>query len=236
MGYIHSVETGGMVDGPGIRYVVFFAGCSLRCKYCHNPDTWKTSSGHLTTVEELIRDIKKYKSYLKHSGGGVTITGGEPFVQPDFLAELLAECKANGFHTVLDTSGHGDATSAENALKHTDLLLLDIKTINPTVYKDLTGGDLNRTLEVLKISEALKVPAWVRFVLIPGYTDNFDDIRKLAEYLRPFKNVKKVEVLPFHKMGEYKWETMNMPYELKDVEPPDVNTLNKAKEILVKFN
>ena len=233
-GYVHSVETGGMVDGPGIRYVVFLSGCSLRCKYCHNPDTWKRNDGRLMTVNEVIRDIKKYRSYLKFSGGGVTITGGEPFVQPDFLVELLAACRAYGLHTALDTSGHGTGYLVESALQYTDLLLLDIKSINPEVYKNLTGVSIERTLEMLWLSNSLNIPTWVRYVLVPGYTDDFDDIKKLADFLRPFTNVKKIEVLPFHKLGEHKWENMDTPYELADVEPPGREVLKKAKAILEK--
>ena len=231
-GYVHSVETGGMVDGPGIRYVVFFAGCNLRCKYCHNPDTWSKSKGQLLTVGELMRDIVKYKSYLKYSGGGVTITGGEPFAQPEFLTELLAACKAHGLHTALDTSGYSTRQAAEKALMYTDLLLLDIKSINPNVYKQLTGVNLDRTLEVLRLGEFMEVPIWVRFVLVPGLTDNLDDIKKLADFLQPFVNVVKVEVLPFHKMGEYKWKELGIPYELADVEPPSRETVDKVKAIL----
>ena len=235
-GYVHSVETGGMVDGPGIRYVVFLAGCTLRCKYCHNPDTWKISDDQSVLLGDVIRDIKKYSSYLKFSGGGVTITGGEPLGQPDFLIELLKACKANALHTVLDTSGHGAPGVAERALKYTDLLLLDIKTINPAVYKNLTGGSLERTLEVLKLSEIHKVPVWVRFVLVPGYTDDFDDIQKLSDFLKSYKNIEKIEVLPFHKMGEYKWANMDIPYELADVEPPSMEALERAKSILESDN
>ena len=229
---MHSVETGGMVDGPGIRYVVFLSGCNLRCKYCHNPDTWKLHNGQLLTVGELMRDIKKYQSYLKHSGGGVTITGGEPLMQADFLAELLAACKANGLHTALDTSGNSTRNVAENVLKYTDLLLLDIKSINPTTYKELTGVSLDRTLELLRLAEHLEIPIWVRFVLVPGLTDNFDDIQKLADFLEPFVNVVKVEVIPFHKMGEYKWEELGLTYELADVEPPSKADVERAQAIL----
>ena len=231
-GYVHSIDTGGMVDGPGIRYVVFFAGCSLRCKYCHNPDTWKVRSGDVMTVDEVIADMKKYKSYLKFSGGGVTITGGEPFVQPDFLMELMAAIKAAGFHTVLDTSGHGKKSVAERALKHTDLLMLDVKTINPKAYKKLTGGSIFPTLQILDVSRDLQVPTWVRFVLVPGYTDDLDDIKELADYLHNFNNVEKIEVLPFHKLGEYKWENMDIPYELANVLPPGPEIMKRAKSIL----
>jgi len=231
-GYVHSVETGGMVDGPGIRYVVFFAGCSLRCKYCHNPDTWKHKDDQLVTVGDMIRDIKKYKSYLKFSKGGVTVTGGEALMQPEFLVELLAACKDTGLHTVLDTSGHGSMATARKALMHTDLLLLDIKSINPIIYKELTGGSLKPTLEILKLSEHMEIPVWVRYVIVPGYTDNMDDIQQLADFLRPFRNITKIEVLPFHKMGEYKWDELGMAYELRDVEPPSREVVERAKGIL----
>jgi pyruvate formate lyase activating enzyme len=231
-GYVHSIDTGGMVDGPGVRYVVFFAGCSLRCKYCHNPDTWKLKDGHLISVGDILRDVKKYKSYLKYSGGGVTVTGGDPLVQPDFLEALLAACKADNLHTVLDTSGSGPRGAAERALRHTDLMLLDIKSIDPDIYKELTGGSLERSLDVLRLSERMGVTVWLRYVLVPGYTDNMEDIRKLADFLRSFPNIERVEVLPFHKMGEYKWTSLGIPYELADVQPPSRETVEKAKAIL----
>ena len=231
-GYIHSIDTGGMVDGPGIRYIVFLAGCSLRCKYCHNPDTWKPKGGKQVTVSDTIRDIRKYQSYLKFSGGGVTVTGGEPFVQPDFLMELLAACKHYGIHTALDTSGHTNIQAAEKVLDYTDLVLLDIKSINPETYKELTKVPLDKTLDFLKLSERLNVPVWIRFVLVPGHTDNLEDIQKMADFLKPFANIAKVEVLPFHKLGEYKWENLDMPYELADIQPPSKELLDKVKGIL----
>ena len=233
-GYVHSVYTGGMVDGPGVRYIVFFAGCNLRCKYCHNPDTWNMLNARLHSVEEVVGEIKKYESYLKFSGGGVTITGGEPFVQPEFLIELLKACKANGWHTVLDTSGNAPSNVIDDVLSYTDLLLLDIKSINPETYKKLTKGSLKRTLNVLSASERLNIPVWIRHVLVPGITDNFDDLQKMADYLRKpaFPNVEKVKVLPFHQLGKDKWEQLGIPYELGDVEPPSDEVMEKAKAIL----
>jgi len=231
-GYIHSVETAGMVDGPGIRYVIFFAGCNLRCKYCHNPDTWKLKDGQLTTVQELLRDIKKYRSYLHFSGGGVTITGGEPFVQREFLVELLRACKDAGLHTALDTSGYAPKGAAERALAYTDLLLLDIKSINPAVYRDLTGVRLEPTLEMLRLAREKDIPVWLRFVLVPGLTDDADDLRALAAFLKEYPNIEKVEVLPFHKLGEYKWAELGLTYELADVQPPTQESLEQAKRIL----
>ena len=233
-GYIHSVETAGMVDGPGIRYVVFFAGCNLRCKYCHNPDTWRMKDGHHSTVDELLRDIKKYKSYLQFSGGGVTIGGGEPFVQADFLVELLTACKTACFHTALDTSGYTKPEKARAALEQTDLLLLDIKSINPRAYKDLTKVDLAPTLETLGIARELDVRTWVRYVLVPGLTDKEDDLRALAAYLQDYPNIERIEVLPFHKLGEFKWKELGLHYELTDTQPPTAAELAKAKQILQK--
>jgi len=234
-GYIHSVETGGMVDGPGIRYVVFFSGCALRCKYCHNPDTWRLRHGKLLSVEDLIKDIKKYRSYLRFSGGGVTVTGGEPFTQPAFLTALLKACRAEGFHTALDTSGYGSLAVAKEALQYTDLLLLDIKTINPVVYKRLTGVPLDQTLKVLQLSREMDVPVWIRFVLVPGLTDDPADLQAMAEYLRDFPNIERIEVMPFHKMGEHKWAELGIPYTLADVEAPSRAELDRAREILGDF-
>ncbi|MCL2588704.1 MAG: pyruvate formate-lyase-activating protein [Oscillospiraceae bacterium] len=231
-GYVHSVETAGMVDGPGIRYVVFFAGCNLRCKYCHNPDTWKMKNGYESTVDELLRDIKKYKSYLQFSGGGVTISGGEPFLQPDFLVELLRACQSAGIHTALDTSGNTKPETARAALEHTDLLLLDIKSINPATYKDLTKVELEPTLQTLQIARALNVRTWIRYVFVPGLTDKEEDLRALAAYLKDYPNVEKVEVLPFHKIGEYKWRELGMAYELTNTPEPTAEAIEKAKRIL----
>ena len=231
-GYIHSVETGGMVDGPGIRYVVFFSGCNLRCQYCHNPDTWKLRDGHLTSVEDVMQDMRKYQSYLRFSGGGVTITGGDPFVQPRFLVELLKACKSVGLHTALDTAGYAPPQAAEEALRYTDLLLLDIKSINPAVYKDLTGVRLEPTLETLRLAQDMGVPTWIRFVLVPGFTDDEADLRDMAAFLAEFPHIERVEVLPFHKLGEYKWAELGLPYALSGAEPPTQAALDRVREIL----
>ncbi|MCL2398020.1 MAG: pyruvate formate-lyase-activating protein [Defluviitaleaceae bacterium] len=232
--YIHSVETAGMVDGPGIRYIIFFQGCSLRCKYCHNPDTWKAVGGKEMTVAELLADVKKYRSYLRFSGGGVTITGGEPFVQAEFLIELLAALQAHGIHTALDTSGYTDSYTARKALGHTDLLLLDIKSIDPDVYRNVAGVSIDATLRTLDIARALGVPVWIRFVLVPGLTDDYAHMEQMRDYLAKYPNVEKIEVLPFHKMGEYKWADMGMRYQLTDTSVPDRESLARARKILEK--
>ena len=229
---IHSVETAGMVDGPGIRYIIFFQGCSLRCKYCHNPDTWKLASGKPMTVDELLVDVKKYRSYLRFSGGGVTITGGEPLVQAEFLVELLRALKAEGIHTALDTSGFTGSSTARRVLEHTDLMLLDIKSIDPDVYQDVAGVPIDASLRMLEIAQEMGVPVWIRFVLVPGLTDNLDHIRQMRRYLDGFTNIEKLEVMPFHKMGEFKWADLGMTYELADTLPPERADLEYVRRVL----
>jgi len=231
-GYVHSIYTSGMVDGPGIRYLVFFSGCALRCKYCHNPDTWNMKSGKLMTVDEIIEDIKGYKSYLEFSNGGVTITGGDPLVQGRFLMSLLERCKAEGLHTAIDTSGYGNRHLVERVLQYTDLMILDIKSIDPTIYEYITGVPLDRTLETLRISKEMGVKVWIRYVLVPGLTDKPEDMQKLADYLKPYDNIEKVEVIPFHKAGEFKWQDLMHKYELWDTQPPTQESIDAARRIL----
>jgi len=206
----------------------------MRCKYCHNPDTWDLKSGQLMTVDEIIRDIKQYKSYMKFSGGGVTFTGGDPLRQPDFLEALLAKCKACGFHTAIDTSGYAARTIVERVLAYTDLMLLDMKSINPETFKSVAGVPIDRTLRALDISRRMGVKVWVRFVLVPGLTDDLDDMHRLAEYLEPYENVERVDVVPFHKAGEFKWRDLNMDYELWDTPPPSPEQLEAALKILAR--
>lgn len=233
-GHVHSIDSCGMVDGPGIRYLIFLSGCALRCKYCHNPDTWDLKSGRIMTVGEIIQDIKKYKSFIKFSDGGVTITGGDPLVQLDFVEAILTHCKAQGLHTAVDTSGYGAEHTVKRVLAHTDLLLLDIKSINPATYKKVTGVDIERTLATLRIAQEMKVSVWIRFVLVPGLTDDVKDMYELAAFLRPYDNVERVEVIPFHKIGEYKWRDIGQEYELWDTPVPTQEALDKARGILAR--
>ena len=186
------------------------------------------------TVDEIVKDIKKYRSYIKFSGGGVTITGGDPLIQFEFTEALLAQCKSEGFHTAVDTSGYGLGNAVEKVLAHTDLMLLDIKSINPATYKQVTGMPIERTLETLRISHEMGVSVWVRFVLVPGLTDNESDMYRLAEYLKPYDNVKRVEVIPFHKIGEYKWRDLKLEYELGDTSAPTHEAMNIARRILAR--
>ena len=179
-GRIHSIETCGTVDGPGIRYILFTQGCPLRCKYCHNPDTWKMSAGKEADTEVLIQDIVKYKSYMQFSGGGLTVSGGEPLLQPEFVKDLFMKCKDQGVHTCLDTSGFIAIDKAEPVLDYTDLVLLDIKSYNPEVFKDLTGVPLDPTLAFAKHLCQRNIPIWIRYVLGPNLTDNLEDIEQIG--------------------------------------------------------
>ncbi len=235
-GRIHSIETCGTVDGPGIRFVIFTQGCPLRCKYCHNPDTWKISEGKNMTVDELIQEIEKYKSYMDFSGGGVTVTGGEPLMQPKFVKELFRQCKERGIHTALDTSGYIPLEHAKEVIQYTDLILLDIKSFDYQTYKELTGVSNEPTLELAKYLSDIGKPMWIRYVLVPNLTDNPDHIEALAQFIKDLKTVEKIEILPFHKMGEYKWEELGYNYELKETPAPSKELVDSVKEIFKKYN
>jgi pyruvate formate lyase activating enzyme len=229
-GYIHSVVTGGAVDGPGLRFVVFMAGCALRCQYCHNPDSWLMKDGEKTDTDALLKEISDYREFLV-GRGGVTASGGEPLAQPDFIKALFQGCKAMGLHTALDTSGFlGDAAD-EELLRATDLVLLDIKHFDAAQYKNVTGGDLAPTLTFAERLAAMKKNMWLRYVLVPGLSDDLDSIEKLAAYARALGNVERVEVLPFHKMGEPKWEALGYGYKLKATEPPSAELTAKVRTI-----
>jgi len=235
IGRIHSVETCGTVDGPGIRYVIFLQGCPLHCQYCHNPDTWDRTKGKAVTVPELMEEIVKYRSYMQFSGGGVTVSGGEPLLQPEFLSELFRALKAEGIHTALDTSGYASLEAAKPVLANTDLVLLDIKSYNPDVFKLVTGAPLAPVLEFASYLREQNIPMWVRFVLIPGLTDQEEDIRKMAVYLSGFPNLQKVDVLPFHKMGEFKWDQLGYEYHLREVPPPPARITCQVRDIFKSY-
>lgn len=233
-GRIHSFESCGTVDGPGIRFVVFLQGCPLRCQYCHNADTWNPEEGKSYTVEELLAEIVKYKSYMRFSGGGVTLTGGEPLMQAEFVKEVFRACKEQGIHTALDTSGFLFHEKTREALLVTDLVLLDIKNFDSERYHEVTGAVLDPTLQFLNYTREKNIPVWIRYVLVPGLTDNLKSIEAMAEYLKDYPNVEKIELLPFHKMGEFKWEERNLPYRLKEVEEPTQELVSKVRFLLEK--
>lgn len=234
-GIIHSTETFGTVDGPGIRYIVFMQGCPLKCKYCHNRDTWNIKLGKECTIEELINDMKRYKNYYKFSGGGLTISGGEPTLQAEFVAELLKTAKSEGFHTCLDTSGFVDIEKIIPMLEYTDLVLLDIKHIDEKKCIELTGQSNKKALLLAQYLSDKNIPIWIRQVLVPGITDDEDDLNKLGMFLSQLKNVEFVEVLPYHTMGIHKWENMGVEYELKGIPDATWKETNRAVKILKKY-
>jgi pyruvate formate lyase activating enzyme len=228
-GYIHSVETAGTVDGPGIRFVIFLTGCPLRCLYCHNPDTHQLKSGRIKTARKMIEEVAKYKDYLKNMGGGVTITGGEPLFQPEFTAAILKGCKELGLHTALDTNGFLGNKVPVELLDAADLVLLDIKSFDPAAYRKITGARLQPTLDFARMLSALHKPMWIRFVLVPGLTDDFKMIENMVEFVQSLGCVEHVEVLPFHKMGETKWEELNLKYTLKETPPPSADLVRRTR-------
>tara|TARA_R100000908_G_scaffold65419_1_gene56055 strand:+ start:28741 stop:29505 length:765 start_codon:yes stop_codon:yes gene_type:complete len=219
-GYLHSVETAGTLDGPGVRRVLFLNGCPLKCVYCHNPDTRRYKGGLQTDAYTELRGIAKQKDMLISMKGGVTLSGGEPLWQPEFVKTIFEGSKMMGLHTALDTSGFLGKKADDELLSLTDLVLLDIKHFDPEGYKRVTGVDLQPTLDFAERLAEMKIPVWLRFVLVPGYTDNMEAISKMADFARRLGNVERVEVLPFHKMGEYKWEALEMDYELFDIQEP----------------
>lgn len=209
LGRIHSLETLGTVDGPGIRFVVFMQGCPLKCKYCHNRDTWEINSGKTYTVDELIKKILRSKSYFEASGGGVTVSGGEPLLQVEFVTELFKRLKEKNIHTALDTAGSLPINDKiKELLKYTDLVLLDIKHIDEEKSIDLIGTSNKNNLNFAKYLSNNRIPMWIRQVLVPGYTDDKQDLLKLKEFIYNLNSVKKIEILPYHNLGKFKWEKL----------------------------
>ncbi len=228
-GLIHSFESFGTKDGPGIRFVFFMQGCPLRCLYCHNPDTWITKDfKYELTPEEAFNEVEKVKTFVR---GGVTVSGGEPLLQPDFVLELFKLCKAENIHTAIDTSGFILDEKVKEVLEYTDLVLLDIKHINPHKYKDLTARPLEPTLKFMEYLSSIKKPVWIRYVLVPRYSDDEEDLNKWAEYMSHFSNVERVDILPFHQMGIHKWQQLGREYKLKDVPTPTQSDIEKAEKI-----
>ncbi len=232
-GRIHSIETFGAVDGPGIRFVIFMQGCALKCKYCHNRDTWEIKAGNEYSVQGLIEQIKKYEEYIKRSNGGITVTGGEPLLQQKFLIELFTELKRLGFHTAIDTSGMFQITEdIKKILSLTDLVLLDIKHIDDEKCKELVGFSNKLELEFAKYLSENNIPIWIRQVIIPEITDNEEDLKKLKDFIETLKTVEKVELHAYHDMGEFKWKELGLEYPLKNVRNATEDDIKKAREII----
>jgi pyruvate formate lyase activating enzyme len=223
-GYVHSYETGSRLDGPGIRVTIFVSGCPLRCQYCHNPDTWHLKHGTKVPLERVVSRLEAFAPALRAMGGGLTISGGEPLVQIPFTQGIFAAAKSMGLHTALDTSGFlGDKVSDEY-LANVDLVLLDIKSWDPETYRRVTKQDVAPTLRFAERLAAMGKPVWVRYVLVPGLTDDPANVEGVAKFVAPMKNVEWVEVLPFHQLGSFKWKELGLEYQLADTPPapPDL--------------
>jgi len=228
MGFMHSFTTGSAVDGPGVRVVGWTTGCMWRCQYCHNPDTWTMRNGIPISVGQALEELRKYRHGLKVMSGGVTISGGEPLMQRRFVMKVLAGAKAIGIHTAIETNGFLGTELTDPDLDNIDLVLLGLKTWDRERHRALTGRDNAPTLELARRLAARKLPIWVRFVLVPGLTDDPNDIAQIAGFAAELGNVERVEVLPFHQMGRFKWQTLGIRYALEHTEPPAKEALEEA--------
>ena len=228
LGFLHSFTTGSAVDGPGMRVVAWTSGCMFRCLYCHNPDTWKMKNGIPVLVTRAVEELRKYRHGLKVMSGGFTLSGGEPLMQHRFAVKLLTGARAMGIHTALDTNGFFGDRLSDGDLEVIDLVLLDIKSWDPERYRKLTGQEIGPTLEFARRLAARRRTVWLRFVLVPGLTDDPGDIANIARFCAELGNVARVDVLPFHQMGRYKWEKLGLAYELGDVKPPTVEVVERA--------
>ena len=239
LGAIHSTESFGAVDGPGIRFLIFLKGCRMRCRYCHNPDTWDPAGAEMRTADSLLDEAERYRSYWGRRGG-ITVSGGEPLLQIDFLLELFQKAKARGIHTALDTCGQPFTreepffSKVEALMDHTDLVLLDLKQMDPEGHRQLTGWGNQNILDFARYLSDRGTKMWIRHVLVPGVTDQVEDLQSMRCFLEELKTVEKVEILPYHSLGEPKWEKLGIPYSLHGVEPPTPEQIAKAEEILYR--
>lgn len=236
-GYIHSTESFGSVDGPGVRFIIFVSGCPMRCQFCHNPDTWTMNDGVKTEVEALVKKALRCKPYWKN-GGGVTVSGGEPLMQLDFLIELFTQLKSEGVHTVIDTSGAPFTREEpffgrfEKLMSLTDLLIVDIKHIDAEKHKELTGRPNENILDMLRYLSDIGKPVWIRHVLVPGISDDDEYLTRTREFIDTLTNVERVEVLPYHTLGIPKWEKLGYEYKLGDTKPPTQERIANANKLL----
>ena len=243
IGRVHSVESFGLVDGPGVRYVIFLQGCAMRCQFCHNPDSWETGNpaAETTDAETLIERALRYKKYWGKDGkrGGITVSGGEPLRQMDFLTKFFQLARAKGVHTALDTAGQpfqpddpAYLAAFDTLMASTSLVILDLKEIDPERHRQLTGKDNANILAMARHISDLGIPLWVRHVLVPGLTDDEEGLRKTADFIRSLKTVQRVEVLPYHTLGLFKWQKLGISYPLPDAVPPTAEQVRRAEELL----
>ena len=235
IGRIHSIETFGTVDGPGIRFVAFMQGCPLRCLFCHNPDTWNPQGQcqYQLTPRQLLDEVVRYRSFIK--SGGVTLSGGEPLMQAEFVREFFALCHAEGLHTARDTSGAYASQKAFDALENVDLVLLDVKTANPELYPRLTRGDFATNNRFLDELQRRGIDVWVRHVVVPGYTDDDESLRRLGEYVAAYDVVKKIEILPYHTLGVFKYKNLGIDYPLDGVPPLSAERAQQIRDMLSAY-
>ena len=236
---IHSIETGGAVDGPGIRYIVFFQGCQFKCIYCHNRDTWDFKGGEEVTVNKLMDEIVTYAPFFRASGGGVTASGGEASMQAKFVAELFRQVHAAGFNTCLDTNGgiRNYNKDVENLINETDTFLLDLKCMDDDLHREITGRSNSDTLAFARYLAAHNKKMWIRLVVVPTYTDSEDNARRMGEFVKELGDaVERVELLPYHEMGKHKWAFFNDPYKLNDIHPPKAEDMKRLKDILKEYH
>ena len=236
-GHIHSTESFGAADGPGVRFIVFVRGCHMRCAYCHNPDTWEIGGGEEITASSLIKKALRYKSYWG-AEGGITVSGGEPLLQIEFVTALFKLAKENGIHTTLDTAGNPFTREEpffgkfNELMKYTDLVMLDIKEINPQRHKELTGFDNSNILDMARYLSDIQKPMWIRHVLVPETTDFDEDLDKLGAFIKTLSNVERTEILPYHTLGLFKWDELGIKYRLDGISPPTKKRIENAKHRL----
>jgi pyruvate formate lyase activating enzyme len=228
MGFVHSFTTGSAVDGPGVRVVVWTSGCMWRCQYCHNPDTWTMTNGIPVTVSRATEELRKYRSGLQIMSGGLTISGGEPLMQHRFVVNLLTAAKQMGIHTTIETNGYYSDKLSDRELDQIDLVMLGIKTWGNARHRQLTGMDMEPTLAFARRLAAGRRKMWIRFVLVPGLTDDADDIANIAQFAAELGNVERVEVLPFHQLGKFKWQQLGLKYTLENAQPPTAEQAERA--------
>jgi pyruvate formate lyase activating enzyme len=227
-GFVHSFQTGSGVDGPGMRLVAWLSGCQFRCAYCHNPDTWKLTNGMPVPLARAVEVVGQYRHDLKIMKGGLTISGGEPLMQHRFVLKLAAGVRQMGVHTTVETNGYLGDRLTDDDLGVIDLVMLGLKAITPELHERLTGRDIGPVHAFARRLAARRRPAWVRFVVIPGWTDNLDEVGRMADFAAGLGNIERVDVLPFHQLGQFKWERLGMDYQLKDAKPPSPETMARV--------
>ncbi|WP_311568611.1 pyruvate formate lyase 1-activating protein [Photobacterium arenosum] len=237
-GRIHSFESCGTVDGPGIRFIVFMQGCLLRCQYCHNRDTWDLEGGREITVDELMKEALSYRHFMTASGGGVTASGGEAILQPEFIRDFFRAAKAENIHTCLDTNGYvrKHTPVIDELLDATDLVMLDLKQIDDEIHHDLVGVPNKRILDFARYLHKTGQKTWIRHVVVPGFTDNDTSAHQLGEFIKDMDNIEKIELLPYHQLGAHKWEAMGYDYPLERVKPPSKAVMDRVKAILSQYH